>query len=210
MNLMPTIDIYNIQKEKVGELDLAEAIFGVAVNGHVLHEVVTWQRACRRSGTASTKRRGEVRGGGHKPWRQKGTGRARVGSNRSPLWRGGGVTFGPKPRSYAYALPKKVRRLALKMALSSKLAEGQLLILNDYPHTTPKTRDFVEVLRQFDITKALFITGEEHRSLELSSRNVPYIQVMRSEGLNVYDILRHDHLVVFPPALAQIEARLAK
>ena len=207
---MPTVDVYNIQKEKVGELELKDEIFGVEVRGDLLHEVVTWQLACRRSGTASTKSRGEVQGTGKKWWRQKGTGRARVGSHRSPLWRGGGVIFGPKPRSYAYTLPKKVRRLALKMALSSKLAEGQLLILNDYPHTTPKTRDFVEVLRQFDITKALFITGDEHRSLELSSRNVPYIQVMRAEGLNVYDILRHDHLVVFPPALAQIEARLAK
>jgi large subunit ribosomal protein L4 len=207
---MPTVDIYNIQKEKVGELDLKEEIFGVTVKGHLLHEVVTWQRACRRSGSASTKSRGEVRGGGHKPWRQKGTGRARVGSRRSPLWKGGGVAFGPKPRSYAYTLPKKVKRLALKMALSSKLSAGQLVVLDAYPQATPKTKDFVAMLRTFEITKALFITPEEHQSLELSARNVPYVQVMLTAGLNVYDILRHDHLVLLSPALAQIEARLAK
>jgi large subunit ribosomal protein L4 len=207
---MPTVDVYNIQKEKVGELDLKDEIFGVEVQGHLLHEVVTWQLACRRSGTASTKTRAEVHGGGRKPWRQKGTGRARVGSNRSPLWRGGGVAFGPKPRSYAYTLPKKVRRLALKMALSSKLANGQLVVLDAYPHTTPKTKDFVEVLRAFDLSKALFVTQEDNRALTLSARNVPHVQVLPPAGLNVYDILKHTHLVLFSPALSAIEARLAK
>jgi len=207
---MPTVDVYNIQKEKVGELDLKEEIFGVEVQGHLLHEVVTWQLACRRAGTASTKTRAEVHGGGRKPWRQKGTGRARVGSNRSPLWRGGGIVFGPKPRSYAYTLPKKVRRLALKMALSSKLANGQLVVLDAYPHTTPKTKDFVEVLRTFDLSKALFVTQEDNRALTLSARNVPHVQVMPPAGLNVYDILKHTHLVLFSPALSAIEARLAK
>ncbi|HEX9882703.1 MAG TPA: 50S ribosomal protein L4 [Desulfobaccales bacterium] len=207
---MPTVDVYNIQKEKVGELDLKEEIFGVEVQGHLLHEVVTWQLACRRAGSASTKTRAEVHGGGRKPWRQKGTGRARVGSNRSPLWRGGGVVFGPKPRSYAYTLPKKVRRLALKMALSSKLANGQLVVLDAYPHTTPKTKDFVEVLRTFDLSKALFVTQEDNRALTLSARNVPHVQVMPPAGLNVYDILKHTHLVLFSPVLSAIEARLAK
>jgi large subunit ribosomal protein L4 len=207
---MPTVDVYNIQKEKVGELDLKDEIFGVEVQGHLLHEVVTWQLACRRAGTASTKTRAEVHGGGRKPWRQKGTGRARVGSNRSPLWRGGGIVFGPKPRSYAYTLPKKVRRLALKMALSSKLANGQLVVLDAYPHTTPKTKDFVEVLRTFDLSKALFVTQEDNRALTLSARNVPHVQVLPPAGLNVYDILKHTHLVLFSPALSAIEARLAK
>jgi large subunit ribosomal protein L4 len=207
---MPTVDIYNIQKEKVGELDLKDEIFGVEVKGHLLHEVVTWQRACRRAGTASTKSRGEVKGGGRKPWRQKGTGRARAGSNRSPIWKGGGTIFGPKPRSYAYALPKKVRALALKMALSSKLASGQLVVLDGYPHTAPKTKEFVEVLKTFDLAKALFITLEDNRALTLSARNVPSIQVMHPAGLNVYDILKHTHLVVLSPALPAIEARLAK
>jgi large subunit ribosomal protein L4 len=207
---MPVVDVFNIQKEKVGEVDLKEEIFEVDVYPPVLHEVVTWQRACRRSGAASTKTRGEVRGSGRKPWRQKGTGRARVGSIRSPIWKGGGTVFGPKPRSYAYTLPKKVRRLALKMALSSKLKNGQLVVLEGYPQETPKTKEFVQVLKNFDMTKALFITPEEHQVLKLSARNVPYVQVMLTAGLNVYDILRHDFLVLLSPALAQIEARLAE
>ena len=206
---MPLVDVFNIQKEKVGEVELQEEIFGVPVRGHVLHEVVTWQRACRRGGNASTKSRGEVRGGGRKPWKQKGTGRARVGSCRSPIWRGGGIIFGPKPRSYAYTLPKKVKRLALKMALSSKLQAGQLLVLDAYPHTTPKTKDFVQVLRNLEVAKALFIAPEAHQALELSARNVPHVQVMLPAGLNVYDILRYEHLVMLQPALAKIEERLA-
>ncbi len=207
---MPTVDVYNIKKEKVGEAELLGDIFEVPVKGSLLHEVVTWQLACRRQGNASTKTRGEVRGGGRKPWRQKGTGRARSGSSRSPLWKGGGTIFGPKPRSYAYTLPRKVRRLALKMALAGKLAEGRLLVLDDYPGDTPKTRDFAQVLKAFELNKALFITPEEHRVLELSARNVPYVQVLPTAGLNVYDILRHDYLVLLQPALAGIEARLTK
>jgi large subunit ribosomal protein L4 len=206
---MPTIDIFNINKEKVGELDLKDEIFAVDVKGPVLHEVVTWQRACRRAGTASTKSRGEVKGGGHKPWRQKGTGRARAGTSRSPLWRGGGIIFGPKPRSYAYTLPKQVRRLGLKMALSSKLRAGQLVVLDSYPDADPKTKDFVRMLKNFEISKALVISPEGNRGLTLSARNVQGVQVMPPAGLNVYDILKHDHLVLLTPAVAQIEARLA-
>ncbi len=205
---MALVDVYNVNKEKVGEVDLKEDIFGVEVKSYLLHEVVVWQRACRRKGTASTKTRGEVSGGGHKPWRQKGTGRARVGSNRSPVWRGGGTVFGPKPRSYAYSLPKKVRRAALKMALSSKLANGQLVVLEDYPYSAPKTKEFIQVMKKFDLEKALFITPEGHETLELSARNVPFVQVLPTAGLNVYDILRYDHLVLLSPAVAAIEARL--
>lgn len=206
---MPVVDVYNVKREKVGELTLNDDIFGVEVYPPILHEVVTWQRAKRRAGTACTKTRGEVSGGGRKPWRQKGTGRARAGSIRSPLWRGGGTVFGPKPRSYEYTLPKKVRRLALKMALSSKLANGQLVILEDYPYTTPKTKDFVQLMKTFEMEKALVITDREHEALKLSARNIPYVQVLPTAGLNVYDILKYDHLVVLSPAVAQIEARLA-
>ena len=206
---MAVVDVYDISRAKVGEATLRDDIFGIPVQGHIMHEVVTMQLACRRSGTASTKGRAEVRGGGHKPWRQKGTGRARAGSNRSPIWRGGGVVFGPKPRSYAYKVPKKVRRLALKMALSSKLANGQLLILDQYPYEAPKTKEFVKVLENLQVDKALFITADEDQVLTLSSRNVPYVQVMRTEGLNVYDILRYDYLVVFHSAISRIEERLA-
>lgn len=205
---MAVVDVYDINRAKVGEINLRDDIFSVPVQGHIMHEVVTMQLACRRAGTASTKGRAEVRGGGHKPWRQKGTGRARAGSSRSPLWRGGGVVFGPKPRSYAYKVPKKVRRLALKMALSSKLANSQLLILNQYPFEAPKTKEFVRVLENLQIDKALFITAANDQVLTLSSRNVPHVQVMRPEGLNVYDILRYDYLVVFQPAISQIEERL--
>ncbi len=205
---MALVDVYNVNKEKVGEVDLKEDIFGVDVKPYLLHEVVVWQRACRRKGTASTKTRGEIRGGGKKPWRQKGTGRARVGSIRSPLWRGGGTVFGPRPRSYAYTLPKKVRRAALKMALSSKLASGQLVVLEDYPNTTPKTKEFVQLMKKFDLEKALFIIPEAHKGLELSARNVPYVQVLPTAGLNVYDILRYDHLVLLSPAVVAIEERL--
>lgn len=206
---MPVVDVYNVKREKVGELTLNDDIFGVEVYPPILHEVVTWQRAKRRAGTACTKTRGEVSGGGRKPWRQKGTGRARAGSIRSPLWRGGGTVFGPKPRSYDYTLPKKVRRLALKMALSSKLANGQLVILEDYPYTTPKTKDFVQLMKTFEMEKALVIIDREHEALKLSARNLPTVQVLPTAGLNVYDILKYDHLVVLSPAVAQIEARLA-
>lgn len=206
---MALVDVYNVNKEKVGEVDLNEDIFEVEVKPHLLHEVVVWQRACRRAGTASTKTRAEVAGSGRKPWRQKGTGRARVGSIRTPIWRGGGTVFGPKPRSYAYTLPKKVRRAALKMALSSKLANGQLVVLDEYPATDPKTKEFVQVMKNFDLKKALFVTLEGHKTLELSSRNVPYVQVLPTAGLNVYDILRYEHLVLLSPAVAAIEARLA-
>ena len=206
---MALVDVYNVNKEKVGELDLNEDIFEVEIKPYLLHEVVVWQRACRRGGNASTKTRGEVAGSGRKPWRQKGTGRARVGSVRTPIWRGGGTVFGPRPRSYAYSLPKKVRRAALKMALSSKLADGQLVVLDDYPDTGPKTKDFVQMMEKFDLKKVLFITLAGHKNLELSSRNVPYVQVLPAAGLNVYDILRYDHLVLLSPAVAAIEERLA-
>jgi large subunit ribosomal protein L4 len=205
---MPVVDVYDISRTKVGETTLRDDIFSIPVQGHIMHEVVTMQLACRRSGTASTKGRAEVRGGGHKPWRQKGTGRARAGSSRSPIWRGGGVVFGPKPRSYAYKVPKKVRRLALKMALSSKLANGQLLILDQYPYDAPKTKEFVKVMENLQIDKALFITAGDDQVLTLSSRNIPYVQIMRTEGMNVYDILRYDYLVLFQPAISQIEERL--
>ena len=206
---MALVDVYNVNKEKVGEVDLKEDIFEVEIKPYLLHEVVVWQRACRRGGNASTKTRGEVAGSGRKPWRQKGTGRARVGSVRTPIWRGGGTVFGPRPRSYSYSLPKKVRRAALKMALSSKLADGQLVVLDDYPDTGPKTKDFVQMMEKFDLKKVLFITLAGHKNLELSSRNVPYVQVLPAAGLNVYDILRYDHLVLLSPAVAAIEERLA-
>ena len=206
---MPTIDVYSADKQKVGEISLSEDVFGAEIKPHLLHEVVVWQLAKRRKGTASTKSRSEVRGGGRKPWRQKGTGRARSGSRRSPVWRGGGVVFGPKPRDYGYTLPKKVRKAALKVALSGKLAEDKLLIMRDFGMSEIKTKAFAEVLSRFESDNALVVIAGQDQVLELSSRNLPRVKVLRAEGLNVYDILKHDRLVLLEPAVGLIEEALS-
>ncbi len=205
---MAVADILNMDGEKVGEADLTDEVFGVPVKQHVLHEVVRMQLANRRAGTAATKGRSQVRGGGQKPYRQKGTGRARAGSRRSPLWRGGGVVFGPSPRSYCYKVPKKVRRLALKMALTSKLQEEALVVVDRLDLETPKTKRFVEVMTALRANEALIVTDRKIGNLELSSRNVPHVKVMRSDGLNVYDILRHKHLILLEPSVKQIAEKL--
>lgn len=206
---MPKVDIYDEMKKKVGEIDLSDAVFGVEVKPHLLHEVVVWQLAKRRSGTASTKTRAEVRGGGRKPWRQKGTGRARVGSRNSPLWRGGGVVHGPKPRDYSYNVPKKVRRAAICSALSDKLAEDKLVVIKGFGLEDIKTKAFVEVLNRFETDNVLVVTAEMDVVLEKSARNVPKVKVLRAEGLNVYDILRYDRLLLLEPAVGRIEEALS-
>jgi large subunit ribosomal protein L4 len=201
-------DVYNKDGITVSEIDLADEIFNVPVKQHVMHQVVTMQLANRRAGTAATKGRSEVRGSGQKPYRQKGTGRARAGSRKSPLWRGGGVVFGPRPRSYAYKVPKKVRRQALKMALTSKLQEKSLIVVDKLDLEAVKTKRFVEVMGALKTKEALIVTDRELENLELSSRNVPRVKVVRSEGLNVYDILRFKHLILLEPSLKQLEGRL--
>ena len=205
---MAVTELYNMKKEKVGEVELNDAVFGVEVNPHLLHDVVRMQRANRRAGNACTKTRVEVAGSSQKPYRQKGTGRARAGNRRSPLWRGGGTTFGPKPRSYAYKLPKKVRRLGLKMALSARLAENNLTVLDDFTLEEIKTRKFVEVMQALEIDNALVVIADRDERLEKSSRNVPGYKVMSSAGLNVYDILHHSHLVLVQSSLTSLEERL--
>jgi large subunit ribosomal protein L4 len=205
---MPKLDVYDANHEKVGQIELSEAVFAAEVKPHLLHEVVGWQLAKRRAGTAHTKTRAEVRGGGKKPWRQKGTGRARVGSRRSPLWRGGGTTFGPRTRDYSFSLPKKVRKAALRSALSDKLAEDKLLVLKGFGLESIKTKAFVEVLGRFEMADVLVVTDQPDEVLEKSSRNVPRVKVLRAEGLNVYDILRHDRLVLLEPAVERIEEAL--
>ena len=203
---MPKVAMHNIEGEEVGEVMLAEDIFNVPIRTDILHQVVNMQLANRRRGTASTKTRAEVRGGGRKPWRQKGTGRARHGSIRSPLWVGGGVTFGPKPRSYKYSLPKKVRRLALKSALSSKVAGNELLILDQLPIESPKTKKMVGILNNLNIErKALIVTLNRDENLEKSARNIPGITTTIVSNLNVYDILKHDKLVLTKEALDKVE-----
>ena len=205
---MAVVDVLNCKAEKVSETDLADAIYNVPVKASVLHEVVTMQLASRRAGSASVKHRGDVQGSTRKLFRQKGTGRARRGDIKSPLLRGGGSVFGPDPRSYAYKVPKKVRKLALKMALSSKLQDNQLVVLDRLELEKIKTKDVVAVIKALQTEKALIVTDQKDATLEISARNVPGIKVLRAEGLNVYDILKYHHLILLESALKGIEGRL--
>ncbi len=204
---MSTVDIYNIKNEKVGEAGLNEKVFDLEVKEHLLHDVVRMQRAAKRAGTACTKTRVEVRGGGAKPWRQKGTGRARAGTRRSPLWRGGGVTFGPKPRDFSFKLNKKVKKLALAMAMSARNQEGNLLVLDDITMEAIKTKDFVGIMNTLDIDNGLIVIEGSNENLDKSSRNVNGFKVLPAEGVNVYDILLHKKLVLVQPVIESLEKR---
>ncbi|MFA4916686.1 MAG: 50S ribosomal protein L4 [Syntrophales bacterium] len=205
---MPVVKIYDIENNKVAEIELSDAVFGAELNEAIIYDVVRMQMALRRRGTASTKGRSDVRGGGKKPWRQKGTGRARAGTIRSPLWRGGGIVFGPKPRDYAYKVPQKVKKKALISTLSMKLKEQRMLILKDFPMDEIKTKKFKEVIDRFGLGKTLFVLDKSYLNLEKSSRNLKDISMIRSEGLNVYDLLKHDHVVFLEPAVKKIEGAL--
>ncbi len=205
---MAVIDVLNSKAEKVSQTDLADTIFNVPVKPNVLHEVVTMQLAGRRSGSASVKHRSDVKGSGRKLFRQKGTGRARRGDIKAPLLRGGGSVFGPDPRSYAYKVPKKVRRMALKMALSVKLSEDSLVVLDELDFDKIKTKEFIKVMNALNMNNALFITDKKNENLELSARNVPGVKVLRIEGLNVYDILKYNSLVLLESSIKSIEGRL--
>jgi len=205
---MAVCDVVNSSAEKVGEIELNDALFNVEVNESVLHQVVRMQRANRRAGTACTKTRGEVRGGGAKPWRQKGTGRARAGSRTSPVWRGGGTTFGPKPRDYGYKLPKKVRRLALRMALSARNNEGNMVVVDSLGLDAIKTKDFVGVMKNFDFDNCLVVTAADDPTVAKSARNAVGYKVLPVAGLNVFDILKYSKLMLTQDSLAQLEARL--
>ncbi|HKJ14845.1 MAG: 50S ribosomal protein L4 [Desulfobulbaceae bacterium] len=205
---MAVTEVYNTDNKKVGEVELNDDLFGLEVKKHILHDVVKMQLANRRAGTASTKTRTEVRGGGAKPYRQKGTGRARAGTNRSPLWRGGGVIFGPKPRDYSYKLPKKVRKLGVRMALSTRFSEKNMLVLDGFDLADIKTKQFVDVMKKLNIENGLIVIPEKNENLEKSSRNVHGYKVIQADGLNVYDILLHRRLVLLQPCLGQLEKRL--
>ena len=206
---MAVVDVINTAGEKVSQVELAEALFNVPVNGAVLHEVVQSQLAKKRTGTASVKNRSDVRGSTRKLFRQKGTGRARRGNIKSPLLRGGGVVFGPHPKDWGYKVPKKVRKLALKMALSSKLQNEELVILDKFELGKVKTKDFVEIIRALRTDNALIVTAGKDDRLELSSRNVPGVKVIRTEGLNVYDILKYRQLILLEASIQGIEGRLS-
>jgi len=205
---MAVTEVVNIMKEKVGEIDLNDDLFGVDVDVHLLHSVVRMQRAARRSGNACTKTRVEVRGSSAKPYKQKGTGRARAGSRQSPLWRGGGTVFGPKPRSYAFKLTKKVKRLGLKMALSARVAEKSCIVLDDFQMDEIKTKKFVSIMHQLDLANALIVVPETNDALERSSRNVYGFKVIHPVGLNVYDVLHHKQLVLLQNSVELLEKRL--
>jgi large subunit ribosomal protein L4 len=207
---MAVVDVINTAGEKVSEIELSDDIFSVPIKKDVLHEVVKMQLANRRTARATVKHRSDVTGSTRKLFRQKGTGRARRGDVKSPLLKGGGVVFGPDGRKYAYKVPKKVRRLALKMALSSKFQEKTIRVINDFELDEIKTQKFVNIMNILDLKKTLIISDKEDLNLELSSRNVPEVKVMRTEGLNVYDILKYDYLVLMQGSLDAIEGRLLK
>jgi large subunit ribosomal protein L4 len=205
---MSTVNIVNTKNESVGEIDLNDEVFNREVKEYLLHEVVRMQRAARRGGNACTKTRVEVRGGGRKPWRQKGTGRARAGTRTSPIWRGGGVTFGPKPRDYSFKVNKKVRQQAVAMALSARFQEGNLIVMDDFSLDAIKTKDFVGIMNVLDVQNGLIITNDTSENLSKSSRNVNGYKVLSSEGLNVYDILLHKKVILVQPVIESLEKRL--
>ncbi len=205
---MAVVDVLNTKAEKVSETELVDTIFNVQVKSSVLHEVVTMQLASRRSGSASVKHRSDIRGSGRKLFRQKGTGRARRGDVKAPLLRGGGSVFGPDPRSFAYKVPKKVRRLALKMALSTKLKEDNLVVLEKFEVDEIKTKEFTEVINALNVKNVLIVIDKRNEKLELSARNVPGTKVLRVEGVNVYDILKYNKLILLEHSIKSIEKRL--
>tara|TARA_B100000315_G_scaffold189419_1_gene179237 strand:+ start:1039 stop:1659 length:621 start_codon:yes stop_codon:yes gene_type:complete len=203
------LSIVDTKNKKVGSLEVNEGIFGADVNESLLHDVVVMQLANKRRGTASTKIRDEVRGGGKKPWKQKGTGRARAGSSRSPLWRGGGVTFGPKPRDYFYKIPKKARKTALKSILSLKAKNNDIVVLDKLESKSSKTKEVALLLKDLKILdKVLFLIEQENKNLELAARNLPNARVLNLAGLNVYDLLYSSKLVLTQSTVSKIEERL--
>jgi large subunit ribosomal protein L4 len=207
---MPKVTMFNQTGSQVGDIELNDSIFGIEPNNHVLFEAIIMQRASLRQGNHKVKNRSAVAGGGRKPWKQKGTGRARQGSIRSPQWRGGGVVFGPTPRSYAYKLPKKVRRLAIKSALSAKALEENILVLESLSFEAPKTKEFVAVLNNLSVdTKTLVVTDGLDEKVALSARNIPGVTVVAAEGLNVLDVVSHNKLILTKSAVEKVEEVLA-
>lgn len=203
---MPKVSVLNISGQEVGEIELNESIFGIEVNQHVLYEVVKNQLANKRQGTQSAKTRSEVRGGGKKPWRQKGTGRARQGSIRAPHWKGGGVIFAPKPRDYSYSVPKKVKRLAMKSALSSKVLSGEIIVIDDLNLEAPKTKEMVNILKNINSDKkALLVTGSVNENVVRSSNNIKGVATTTVGTLNVYDILKYNSFIITKDAVKKVE-----
>lgn len=202
---MPKVAVYNMQGNQVGEIDLKDEIFGVQVNTALLHQAVLANQAALRRGTHATKTRAMVSGGGKKPWRQKGTGRARVGSSRNPVWTGGGIAFGPQPRDYSFKMPKKTRRLALKSALADKFNNGNLVVLENLTVAEPKTKEIVQVLDALKAPNALVVIKETDVNVIKSARNIAGVTPVQADGINVYNILAHEKLVMTKDAVARVE-----
>lgn len=207
---MPKVTLYNQTGSQVGDIELSDNVFGIEPNESVMFDAVVMQQASQRQGTHSSKGRSEVRGGGRKPWRQKGTGRARHGTIRSPIWVGGGVAFGPKPRNYGYKIPKKQRRLALRSALSSKVNSESIRVLEGLSFESPKTKEMLSTLSSFSVEKkALIVTADYNDAVALSGRNIPGIKIITAEGVNVLDVLNHEHLIITQDAVKKVEEVLA-
>ena len=202
---MANVKVYNMEGAEVGTIDLNDAIFGVDVNTHVMHMAVVSQLANKRQGTQSAKTRAEVRGGGRKPWRQKGTGHARQGSTRSPQWKGGGVVFAPKPREYGFKMNKKEKSLAIKSALTSRVIENKFYVIDDISFDEIKTKKMVGMLDKLNVDKALVVMDKKDDNVILSARNIPAVTTVTSNALNVFDILKYDKMIISKAAVAQIE-----
>ena len=202
---MANVSVYNIEGKEVGKIDLSDAVFGVEVNEHLVHMAVVNQLANNRQGTQSAKTRSEVSGGGRKPWRQKGTGHARQGSTRSPQWTGGGVVFAPKPRDYSFKMNKKEKRIALLSALSSKVADNKIVVLDAFNLDEIKTKKFAEVMSNLKVDKALVVIEGENKNVVLSGRNIPTVKVSATNEINTYDVLKYETLVVTKAAVEKLE-----
>lgn len=207
---MPTVKVRNLKNEEVGEIELPDAVFGVELNEALIYAAVRNFLANQRAGTVATKTRGNVSGSGRKLWRQKGTGRARVGSIRSPLWKGGGNVHGPQPRDWSYTLPKKMRRGALRSALSERLREGNLIVVDGFSLDQPKTKEFVRAIAALglDASKTLVVDSAENRNLVLAARNVERVKLVESAEVNIYDVLYHEKLLISRAAVEELARRL--
>ena len=202
---MANVSVYNIEGKEVGSIELNDAVFGVEVNEHLVHMAVVQQLANNRQGTQKAKTRSEVSGGGRKPWRQKGTGHARQGSTRSPQWTGGGVVFAPKPRDYSFKMNKKEKRIALLSALSSKVADNKIVVLDAFNLDEVKTKKFAEVMSNLKVDKALVVIEGENKNVVLSGRNIPTVKVSATNEINTYDVLKYETLVVTKAAVEKLE-----
>ncbi|MBE6071653.1 MAG: 50S ribosomal protein L4 [Clostridium butyricum] len=202
---MPTVGVFNKEGKKVADMELNESVFATEVNEYALHQVVVALLANKRQGTQSTKTRSEVRGGGIKPWRQKGTGRARQGSIRAPQWIKGGIVFAPKPRDYRMAVPKSMRKVAMKSALTSKVQDEQMIVLDELNFEAPKTKNVVEMLKALEVKKALIVTAESNEAVYKSARNIEGVSIIPANNINVYDLLKFEKLIITKDAVSKIE-----